>query len=82
MVNVLDFALGVLIVASLATIIVYAIILLSVTAWTALRGSRHDPRRRISTPSWPSSGHSKGRPLRSRHPSLSQVFVSAAVPAR
>lgn len=43
MVNVLDFALGVLIVASLATIIVYAIIFLSVAAWTALRGSRYDP---------------------------------------
>jgi hypothetical protein len=43
MATVLDFALGVLIVASLVTIIVYAVIFLSVTAWTALRGSRRDP---------------------------------------
>lgn len=43
MVNVLDFALGVLIVVCLATIIVYAVIFLAATAWTALRGSRRDP---------------------------------------
>jgi hypothetical protein len=43
MVNVLDIALGVLIVASLVAIVAYAVIFLAVTAWTALRSPRRDP---------------------------------------
>ncbi|MHB1716999.1 MAG: hypothetical protein ACYCV5_06655 [Acidimicrobiales bacterium] len=45
MIDVLSIVLGVLMVASLATILAYVVIFLSVTAWTVLRhrGSRRDP---------------------------------------
>jgi len=45
MIDLLQIVLGVLVVASLATILAYVVIFLSVTVWTVLRhrGSRRDP---------------------------------------
>jgi len=47
MIDVLQIVLGVLVVASLATVLAYVVIFLSVTAWTVLRhrhrGSQRDP---------------------------------------
>lgn len=43
MVDVLRILLGVLMVASLVTIIAYVVIFLAVAAWTVLSSSRRDP---------------------------------------